>query len=504
MNIRTRYPCPGRCYHAAMPDLWEQTRQDHLRAAQPLAVRMRPRSLDEFAGQRHFLGEGKLLRRMLQADRLTSVIFYGPPGTGKTTLAELIAAYTKRHFDRANAAAIGVKDVREVLSQANKRLGNDGRRTIFFLDEIHRFNRAQQDVLLGDVERGVITLIGATTENPFFAINSPLVSRSQVFQFQPLDQDAITDLIRNAIQDKERGYGQLNIQLDDDALAHWATACDGDARRALTALEIAVLSSSPQPPASSGDHTICDPPPGEAGGDGTDKEASLESRTPISEPQPPIHITLATAEQSIQQKAPVYDGTGDGHYDAASALIKSMRGSDPDAAVYWLAKMLHAGEDPMFIARRIAILASEDVGNADPQAIQVAAAAYDLTHRIGLPQCQLVLAQAVTYLATAPKSNAATLAIGEAMSDVRNNRTVPIPKALRDGHYAGAKQLGHAQGYQYAHDSDTGFVDQDYLGIDKTFYHPTDRGYEKTIREYMQWVDAQRAKPRMTDHESRT
>jgi len=474
-----------------MPDLWEEKRQDHLRAAQPLAVRMRPRSLDEFAGQAHFLGEGKLLRRMLQADRLTSVIFYGPPGTGKTTLAELMAAYTKRHFDRANAAAIGVKDVREVLNQARKRLENDGRRTIFFLDEIHRFNRAQQDVLLGDVERGVITLIGATTENPFFAINSPLVSRSQVFQFQPLDQDAISDLINHALADKERGYGQLDIQIDEDALAHWATACDGDARRALTALEIAVLSSSPGVPAVSGDHTHVDPSPGKAGGYGTDEQedSSPDTRTPI-------HITLAVAEQSIQQKAPVYDGTGDEHYDAISAMIKSVRGSDPDAAIYWLAKMLHAGEDPMYIARRVAILASEDVGNADPQAIQVAAAAYDLTHRVGLPECQLILAQAVCYLATAPKSNATTLAIGAAMKDVRTNRTVPVPIALRDGHYAGAKRLGHGEGYEYAHNSDTGFVDQDYLGVDTTFYHPTDRGYEKTIRKYMQWIDAQRAKPK--------
>lgn len=462
-----------------MPDLWEETRQDHLRAAQPLAVRMRPLSLDEFAGQSHFLGEGKLLRRMLQADRLTSVIFYGPPGTGKTTLSELIAAYTQRHFDRANAAAIGVKDVRDILHHARKRLENDGRRTIFFLDEIHRFNRAQQDVLLGDVERGIITLIGATTENPFFAINSPLVSRSQVFQFQPLDDEAISNLIHHAITDKERGYGNLDIQIDDDALAHWATACDGDARRALTALEIAVLSSAPQAQAS------------------PDSPDSADPQTPAPQSRQ-IHITLAVAEQSIQQKAPVYDGTGDEHYDAISAMIKSVRGSDPDAAVYWLAKMLHAGEDPMYIARRVAILASEDVGNADPQAIQVAAAAYDLTHRVGLPECQLILAQAVIYLATAPKSNAATLAIGAAMKDVRTNRTVPVPMALRDGHYAGAKQLGHGNDYQYAHNSDTGFVDQDYLGVDKTFYQPTDRGYEKTIRKYMQWIDAQRANPRMS------
>jgi putative ATPase len=479
-----------------MPDLWEETRQNHLRSAQPLAVRMRPRSLDQFVGQDHFLGEGKLLGRMLHADRLTSVIFYGPPGTGKTTLAELIASYTKRHFERANAAGIGVKDAREVLHRARKRLESDGRRTIFFLDEIHRFNRAQQDILLGDVERGVITLIGATTENPFFAINSPLVSRSQVFQFRPIDQQAIVMLLRRAIEDKEHGLGKLDIQIDDDALALWAVACDGDARRALTALEVAVLSTLPGPPALTGDSATRASTPGKAAGCGKSDTASRDTRHPTPDAPSPIHIDRATAEESIQQKVPVYDGTGDEHYDAASALIKSMRGSDPDAAVYWLAKMLHAGEDPMFIARRVAILASEDIGNADPQAIQVAAAMYDLTHRVGLPECQLVLSQAVIYMATAPKSNACTKAIGSAMSDVRNNRTVPVPKALRDGHYQGAKQLGHGQGYQYAHDSETGFVDQDYLGVDKTFYHPTDRGYEKTIQRYLQWVDAQRASSR--------
>jgi len=479
-----------------MADLWDKTRRDHLRAAQPLAVRMRPRSLDQFVGQDHFLGEGKLLRRMLHADRLTSVIFYGPPGTGKTTLAELIAAYTKRHFERANAAAIGVKDAREVLLYARKRLENDGRRTIFFLDEIHRFNRAQQDILLGDVERGIITLIGATTENPFFAINSPLVSRSQVFQFQPIDPEAIVDLLRRAIEDESHGYGKLDIQIDDEALNHWAVACDGDARRALTALEIAVLSSSPQPTALPGDHHTGNPTLSQAEGCGKCDTTPPDPQFPTPDTRSPIHIDLATAEQSIQQKAPVYDGTGDEHYDAASALIKSMRGSDPDAAVYWLAKMLHAGEDPMFIARRIAILASEDIGNADPQAIQVAAAMYDLTHRVGLPECQLVLSQAVIYMATAPKSNACTRAIGSAMADVRNNRTLPVPKALRDGHYQGAKQLGHGQGYRYAHDSETGFVDQDYLGVDKTFYHPTDRGYEKTIQRYLDWIDAQRTSQR--------
>lgn len=440
--------------------LWKQIEDRNLAAAEPLAVRMRPRSLDEFAGQQHFLGEGKLLRRMLEADRLTSVIFYGPPGTGKTTLAEVIAKYTQRHFDRGNAASVGVKDVRAVLDAAKDRLARDGRRSIYFLDEIHRFNRAQQDVLLGDVERGVVTLIGATTENPYFAVNSALVSRSQVFQFQPLSEDDLQGVVRRAITDKERGFAELNLQVDDDAIAHWATMSDGDARRALAALEIAVLSSA-KPQASS--------------------EA--------------IHIDLDTAEQSIQQKALVYDGTGDEHYDTISAFIKSMRGSDPDAAIYWLARMLVAGEDPMFIARRIAILASEDIGNADPRAIQVAAAAYDITHRIGMPEAQLTLAQAVIYMATAPKSNASTVAIGEAMKDVKEGRTIPVPKHLRDGHYAGAKKLGNAVGYKYAHNSPTGFVDQDYLGVDKTYYRPTERGYEQRIGQFLEWVHGQRALP---------
>ncbi len=445
-----------------MTALWQAKMEANRAAAEPLAVRMRPRSLDEFAGQQHFLGPGKLLRRMLEADRLTSVLFYGPPGTGKTTLAEVIAKTTQRHFERGNAAAVGVKDVRHVLDAARQRLEQDGRRTIFFLDEIHRFNRAQQDVLLGDVERGVITLIGATTENPYFAVNSALVSRSQVFAFEPLTEDDVKGVLRRALADDERGFGDLEITIDDDALDHWATACDGDARRALTALEIAVLSTT--------------------GGS--------------AKPHAAIHIDLATAQDSIQQKAVVYDGTGDEHYDAISAFIKSMRGSDPDAAVYWLAKMLVAGEDPMFIARRIAILASEDIGNADPRAITVAASCYEIVHRIGLPECQLTLAQAAIYMATAPKSNATTLAIGAATKDVKEGRTIPVPKHLRDGHYAGAKQLGHAVGYEYAHNSPTGFVDQDYLGVDKTYYHPTDRGHEQRIRQFLAWLDEQRTQPR--------
>lgn len=434
-----------------MSDLWAERRQQKLRAAEPLAVRMRPQSLDEFAGQEHFLGPDKLLRRMLEADRLVSVIFYGPPGCGKTTLAEIVARQTNRRFERANAAVIGVKEVRAVLANAERLLGDEGRGTILFLDEIHRFNRAQQDVLLSDVERGVITLIGATTENPFFSVNSPLISRSQVFQFEPIGTDQIIGLIQRALGDKERGYGLREIMIDEDALNHWATVCDGDARRALTALEIAVLSSS-------------------------------------VDPKVPVHIDFNAAQESIQRKAIEYDPTGDSHYDVISAFIKSMRGSDPDAAVYWLARMLVAGEDPMFIARRIAILASEDIGNADPQAIQVAASAYQLTERIGLPECQLTLAQAAIYMATSPKSNASAKAIWSASADVENNRTVPVPKHLRDGHYSGAKKLGHGVDYEYAHNSNKGWVDQEYLGVEKTYYEPTDRGHEHRIRKFLAWL----------------
>lgn len=459
-----------------MVDLWEARREANRKAAEPLAVRMRPRTLDEFAGQKHFLGEGKMLRRMLAADRITSVIFYGPPGTGKTTLSELIAHHTNRAFVRANAAAVGVKEVREILDNARKRLEMDGRRTIFFLDEIHRFNRAQQDVLLGDVERGVITLIGATTENPFFAINSPLVSRSQIFEFQSLSEEEITGLLRHALADAKRGYGELQLEVTEEALAHWATICDGDARRALTALEIAVLSTL---------ENVSKPESIDAeAADADDAEAPLSQK---------VVIDLEAAEQSIQQKAVVYDGTGDGHYDAASALIKSMRGSDPDAAIYWLAKMLTAGEDPRFIARRIAILASEDIGNADPRALQVAAAAFDVTERIGMPECQLTLGQAVIYMATAPKSNASAQAIWSAMKDVKEGRTIPVPKHLRDGHYAGAKKLGNSTGYTSAHSSETGYVSQEYLGVDKTYYTPTQRGHEVRISQFLDWVKEQDA-----------
>ena len=448
-------------------DLFRDVRAKNFARVAPLAVRMRPHTLDEFVGQQHFLGPGKLLRRMLEADRLMSVIFYGPPGTGKTTLAQLIAQYTKSHFEQANASSVGVKDVRAILDAAKERLANSGQRTVLFLDEIHRFNRAQQDILLGDVEAGLIILVGATTENPFFAVNSPLVSRSQIFQFAPLTEQEIESLVYRAIADEERGYGKLPLKVDEDAVKLWATMSDGDARRALTALEIAVLSQIAEKPGAS-------------------------SRKPEEYDGPELHIDLDIAEQSMQRKAIVYDGTGDEHYDAASALIKSMRGSDPDAAVYWVARMLEAGEDPRFIARRIAILASEDIGNADPQAIQVAAACYEIVERIGMPEAQLTLGHAAIYMACAPKSNAAAMAIWAAMEDVREGRTIPVPVHLKDTHYKGSKRLGHGKGYQYAHDHPGGYVEQDYLGVDKRYYEPTDHGHEAQIRNRLNELRARK------------
>jgi putative ATPase len=467
-------------------DLFGDIRKKNLDAAAPLAVRMRPRSLDQFTGQQHFLGPGKLLRRMLEADRLSSVIFYGPPGTGKTTLAQIIASTTKSHFDQVNAAAVGVKEVRAILDTAKERLANTGQRTVLFLDEIHRFNRAQQDILLPDVENGLILLIGATTENPFFAVNSPLVSRSQIFQFAALSEEDISSLIRRAIADKERGFGKLNLQIDDAAIAHWATMSDGDARRALNALEVAVLSLQ----AESDEATKRRSDEGEIKNPASPSVASSLNRFVAS-----LHITLPIAEESIQRKAIVYDGTGDEHYDAASALIKSMRGSDPDAAVYWIARMLEAGEDPRFIARRIAILASEDIGNADPQALVIASAMFDIVEKIGMPEAQLTLSQAAIYMATAPKSNASALAIWAAMKDVKEGRTLPVPKHLKDTHYQGAKRLEHGQGYQYAHDHPGGYVKQDYLGVDKTYYSPTDRGYEAEIGKRLATLRSEPSEP---------
>ncbi|RIK66195.1 MAG: AAA family ATPase [Planctomycetota bacterium] len=440
-------------------DLFSAKRQAALNRVQPLAVRMRPRSLDEFAGQRHFLGPGKLLRRLLDADRLSSAIFYGPPGTGKTTLAQIIANHTRAAFEAVNAAGVGVKEVREILQRARDRLEEDGRRTVLFLDEIHRFNRAQQDVLLGDVENGIVILIGATTENPFFSVNSPLVSRSQIFQFEPLSEEDIAELMRRALADTERGLGRFHATIAEDALSFLATTSDGDARRALTALEVAVLSQL----------------------DCTEQVGNTGSAA-----KAPIQITLEVAQDSIQRKAIVYDGSGDEHYDAASALIKSMRGSDPDAVVYWLARMLEAGEDPRFLARRIAICAAEDVGNADPMALVLANAAAQVTMLVGLPECQLPLAQAAIYIACAPKSNASAMAIWTAGSDVKNGRTLPVPRHLRDTHYRQAGRLGHGEGYQYAHDAPDGIVALDYLGVEKTYYVPTDRGHERVMAEHLE------------------
>jgi putative ATPase len=403
---------------------------------------MRPRTLEEFVGQQGFIGNGKLLRRMLEADRITSALFYGPPGTGKTTLATIIAAMTRAHFAQVNAAAVGVKEIRDILGAARDRLESGGGRTILFVDELHRFNRGQQDVLLGDVEEGVVILIGATTQNPFFAVNSPLISRSQIFQFEPLSVEEIQALLFRATEDTERGLGAYHVTLEQDAAEHLATFSDGDARRALTALEIAVLSQVER-----------------GGGKG-------------------VTVDLATASESIQRKAIEFDPRGDSHYDSISAMIKSIRGSDPDAAVYWLARMLEAGEDPRYIARRIVISAAEDIGNADPQGLVLAQSAAEATLMIGLPECQLPLAQAVIYLACAPKSNASACAIWAACEDVRNGRTIPVPKHLRSTGYQGAEKLGSGKGYRYPHDAKDAIVAQEYLGVDKTYYTPTDRGAE--------------------------
>ncbi|HLW64312.1 MAG TPA: replication-associated recombination protein A [Gemmataceae bacterium] len=437
-------------------DLFNDVYDANRRKAQPLAARMRPRTLDEFIGQEHILGEGKLLRRMLLADRINSLIFFGPPGTGKTALAHVIALHTKSRFAALNAVAAGVKEVREILTAARKELETSGQRTILFLDELHRFNKAQQDLLLPDVEEGIVILIGATTQNPFFAINTPLLSRSQIFTFEPLTKAHVRTLLDRALADQERGLGKLNVQATDEALDFLAEMSDGDARRALMALEIGVLSLKPESP-------------------GTGVPGQIE-------------FTLSVALDSIQRKVLEYDATGDTHYDVASAFIKSMRGSDPDAAVYWLARMLESGEDPRFIARRVVICASEDVGNADPQALLVAMAAWHAVEMVGLPECQLALSQAVTYIATAPKSNAATVAIVAARDDVKNGRTLPVPLHLRDAHYQGAKQLGHGEGYLYSHDFEGGHVEQAYLAEERHYYEPTDRGYEAVIRQRMEEI----------------
>jgi len=420
---------------------------------QPLAARMRPRELSEFVGQSHILGPGQLLRRAIEADRIQSLIFYGPPGTGKTSLAQIIARQTRSKFERLSGVESNVADMRRVLSAAANRLENKGQSTILFIDEIHRFNKAQQDVLLPDVEGGVVRLIGATTHNPFFFVNSPLVSRSQIFELRPLAEEDLYLLLQRSLADPERGLGYFKVQADEAALRHLAKLSDGDARKALNALEIAALTTAP-----------------DASG--------------------VIHLDLAVAEQSIQKKAVVYDDE-DAHYDTISAFIKSMRGSDPDATLYWLAKMIHAGEDPRFIARRIVIHAAEDVGLADPMALVLANAAFQAAEFIGWPEARIPLAEAAIYIATATKSNSTVLAIDAALKDVESGRTLAVPEHLRDASYRGAKRLGHGEGYQYAHDHPEHFVAQDYLGADKRYYEPTEQGVEKKIKERVEKWRAQ-------------
>ncbi|MDD7334722.1 MAG: replication-associated recombination protein A [Lachnospiraceae bacterium] len=435
-------------------DLFEYMREQNMESESPLASRLRPTTLEEVVGQQHIVGKDKLLYRAIKADKLSSIILYGPPGTGKTTLAKVIANTTSAEFMQINATSSGKKDMEEVVTAAKNNRGMYGRKTILFIDEIHRFNKGQQDYLLPFVEDGTIILIGATTENPYFEVNGALLSRSIIFELKKLSREDIRTLLLRAVNDKEKGMGSYNAQIDEDALEFLSDVSNGDARAALTAIELGILTT-------------------ERSEDGV------------------IHITIDVASECIQKRVISYDKTGDNHYDTISAFIKSMRGSDPDAAVYYLARMLYAGEDVKFIARRIMILASEDIGNADPMALVVASATAQAVERVGMPEAQIILAQAVTYMASAPKSNAAVEAISKAMKVVEKTKTPPVPAHLQDAHYGAAEKLGHGLGYKYAHSYKNHYVKQQYLpdGLtDEVFYEPSENGYEQTIREYFKKI----------------
>lgn len=417
---------------------------------QPLSARMRPENLSEYVGQSHILKEGKLLRRLIQSDKVQSIILYGPPGIGKTSLARVIANSTKSHFVRLSGVESNVAEMRKVLVQAQQDIRHRKEQTILFIDEIHRFNKSQQDVLLPDIEAGNIRFIGATTHNPFFFVNAPLVSRSQIFELTPLNLDEVKELFQNALSNEAKGLSHLDVILDEDAATHLAHTSEGDARRALNALEIAVLSTLP----------------------------NQEGKR---------HISLKVAEESIQKKAITYDADGDNHYDTISAYIKSMRGGDVDAALYWLAKMIVAGEDPRFITRRLIICAAEDVGLADPMALVLAQSAHQAGEIIGWPEARIPIAEATIYVTGAPKSNSAINAIDSAIMDVKKNASIPVPNHLRDAHYPGAEKLGHGEGYQYAHSFPGHFVAQDYLGVDKEFYKPGELGREQKLAERLEY-----------------
>ena len=435
-------------------DLFDYMREDKMEKESPLASRLRPRTLDEIVGQQHILGRDKMLYRAIKADKLSSIILYGPPGTGKTTIAKVIANTTSAAFTQINATVAGKKDMEQVVQEAKARMGMYGKRTILFVDEIHRFNKGQQDYLLPFVEDGTLILIGATTENPYFEVNGALISRSVIFELKPLSAEDIGVLIRRAVYDTERGMGSYGAEISDDAVDFLADMSGGDARMALNAVELGVLTTEP----------------------------SADGK---------IHITVDVASECIQRRVMRYDKNGDNHYDTISAFIKSMRGSDPDAAIYYLARMIDAGESVTFIARRIMICASEDVGNADPQALQVAVAASQAVERIGMPEARIILAQAVTYVASAPKSNAAYMAVDQALESVRNHKIGAVPNHLRDAHYKGAAKLGHGIGYKYAHDYPDHYVKQQYLPdelLGTTFYEPTENGYEKNIKEYLERI----------------